>query len=73
MIADLNTAVEFLKNNDNYLILVHGHPDGDTLGCGLALKEALVSCGKKAAVCCNDAVPAKFDYMGKLDSDDFAY
>lgn len=73
MIADLNTAVEFLKNNDNYLILVHGHPDGDTLGCGLALREALISCGKKAAVCCNDAVPAKFDYMGKLDSDDFAY
>ena len=71
MIIELNSAVEFLKNNNNFLILVHGNPDGDTLGCGLALKAALLSLGKTARVCCGDSVPKKFDYMGGVDSDDF--
>lgn len=71
MIIDINSAAEFLKNNNNYLILVHGHPDGDTLGCGLALKEALVSIGKTCRVCCGDPVPAKFEYMGQMDTDNF--
>lgn len=71
MIIDLNSAAEFLKSNNNFLILVHGNPDGDTLGCGLALKEALASLGKTARVCCGDPVPKKFGYMGETDSDDF--
>ena len=28
-----SAAAELLKKQDNILILVHGHPDGDTLGC----------------------------------------
>ena len=71
MIIDMDSAVEFLKNNNNFLILVHGNPDGDTLGCGLALKEALTFMGKSARVCCNDSVPKKFNYMGTVDTDDF--
>lgn len=71
MIIDLDSAVEFLKNNNNFLILVHGNPDGDTLGCGLALKEALAFLGKSARVCCNDSIPKKFNYMGTVDSDYF--
>ena len=71
MIIELSSAAEFLKNNNNFLILTHGHPDGDTLGCGLALKEALASIGKTCRVCCGDPVPEKFGYMGQMDSDDF--
>lgn len=71
MIIDLDSAVEFLKNNNNFLILVHGHPDGDTLGCGLALKKALTSLGKVCRVCCSDPVPQKFHYMGNVDANDF--
>lgn len=73
MIIDLNSTVEFLKSNNNFLILVHGNPDGDTLGCGLALKEALTSLGKTARVCCGDPVPKKFAYMGETDSDNFSF
>lgn len=72
MIIDMNSAVEFLKNNNNYLIVVHGHPDGDTLGCGFALREALACLGKTVRVCCNDPVVQKFSYMGDIDSDDFS-
>ena len=32
MVIDLNSAVEFLRERDNFLILSHAHPDGDTLG-----------------------------------------
>lgn len=73
MIIDLIAAVEFLKNNDEYLILTHAHPDGDTLGCGFALCEALHSIGKKAAVCCGDPVPEKYSYMGSVCEEDISY
>lgn len=73
MIIDLFAAVEFLKNNDEYLILTHAHPDGDTLGCGLALCEALVSVGKKAFVRCGDPVPVKYGFMGSVCEDDVEF
>ena len=41
MVINLETAVEFLKSRDNFLILTHSHPDGDTLGSAFALKYAL--------------------------------
>ena len=70
MIIDLITAVDFLKNNDKYLILTHAHPDGDTLGCAFALREALVSLGKSVAVSCSDSIPSKYGYMGTADEED---
>lgn len=73
MIIDLIAAVEFLENNDNYLILTHAHPDGDTLGCAFALKEALASAGKTAFVQCGDIIPAKYAYMGTADDDNVSF
>ena len=73
MIIDLNTAVEFFNNNDDFLILTHAHPDGDTLGCGFALCEALKSIGKNAIVRCCDEIPEKYSYMGKVCTDDTEY
>ena len=69
MRIDLNKTVELLKERDNILILVHGNPDGDTLGCGFALKAALTKLGKKAAVRCSDGIPPKYRYLGELDED----
>ena len=73
MIINLNAAVEFLKSHDNFLILVHGHPDGDTLGSGLALAEALRSLSKKAIVKCGDKVPSKYGYMGEICDEDYEF
>ena len=73
MIIDLKTAAKFLENNDDFLILTHAHPDGDTLGCGFALCEALKSCGKNAIVRCGDTAPEKYSYMGKLCEEDIEY
>ena len=60
-----SAAAELLKKQDNILILVHGHPDGDTLGCGYSLCRALRAMGKKANVSCSDEIPHKFDYLLK--------
>lgn len=65
MVINLDTAVEFLKSRDNFLILTHSHPDGDTLGSAFALEYALRSIDKRAEVRCNDTIAKKFDYLGK--------
>lgn len=72
MMITLERTAEFLKEKDNFMILTHGRPDGDTLGSAFALKTALNKLGKKAEVCCNDTVPSKFSYMGQT-VDEFEY
>ena len=37
MITDVKKAAELLKSNDDFLILSHANPDGDTLGCAYGL------------------------------------
>lgn len=41
-------AAEFLKAHDNYLILTHKRPDGDTIGCAAGLCALLRELGKTA-------------------------
>lgn len=62
MIA-LSEAADFLRRRDNFLILTHQYPDGDTLGsaCGLCL--ALQEMGKAAKVLCSDEIPAKYQFL----------
>ena len=41
-------TARFLRERDNYLILTHKRPDGDTIGCAAALMELLRGLGKTA-------------------------
>lgn len=50
----------FLKENDNFLILTHRRPDGDTLGCAAALCRGLRSLGKAASVLENPQLTDKY-------------
>ena len=59
----LDEAVALLRENDNFKILTHSYPDGDTLGCAFALAYALRRMGKKANVSINGALPSKFGYL----------
>ena len=71
MVIDLKQCVEILKENDNFLILSHEHPDGDTLGSAFALMAALKKMGKKRAFKCSDEVTKDFSYMLEgFESDD---
>ena len=44
-------------------IMAHLNPDGDTLGCQLALGLALLNRGQKVFFLCEDAVPTRLQFM----------
>ena len=46
----IDKAAQFLLSRDNFEILTHAYPDGDTLGSGFALCLALQQLGKNARV-----------------------
>ncbi len=76
MRIELNEVASILKANDNYLILTHRNPDGDTLGSGFGLMHALRQMGKSAKVLCCDEIPAKYSYLysdGDVGDVDGAY
>ncbi|MGN0570373.1 MAG: bifunctional oligoribonuclease/PAP phosphatase NrnA [Candidatus Fimenecus sp.] len=60
---DYKKCAELLSENDNYLILTHRNPDGDTLGSAFALHRALASAGKKSTVRCIDEIHSKYEYL----------
>lgn len=52
-------CAELLKKNDNYLILTHKNPDGDTVGSAAALCNALRRIGKTAYAMPNIGITEK--------------
>ena len=70
MLIDISSAASFLKSHDNFTIITHAHPDGDTLGSGFGLCLALRAMGKNARVINNEEIPPKFRYLA-IDDQDF--
>lgn len=62
-ILTLRQTARFLKIHDNYIILTHASPDGDTLGSAFALYYGLKELGKAACVLCPDVIPEKYKYF----------
>lgn len=56
-------AINELKNNDNFLILTHKNPDGDTLGSAVALCLSLRALGKVAFIMQNSGITPRFEEM----------
>ena len=64
-------TAEFLRGHDNYLILTHTRPDGDTMGCAAALCRALRGIGKQAFVLPNpEVIPLFSNYVEGLTCDE---
>ncbi len=70
-IITLAEICAFLKEKDNYLIICHASPDGDTLGSAYALKMGLSKMGKNARVLCGDVIPEKYGYFMDDSATDF--
>lgn len=71
---DVKECSALLKEYDNYLILTHRNPDGDTLGSAFALKRALAVMGKHSMVRCIDDIHTKFSYLwAELDNTDIEF
>lgn len=71
----IKETAEFLRAHDNYLILTHRRPDGDTIGCAAALGTMLRRMGKNAGVLYNRETTEHFaSYIEELwVADDFDY
>lgn len=59
----LDEVVSLLKENDDFLILTHRYPDGDTLGSSYALCHILRKMGKKANVLIDGNLPKLMSYL----------
>ena len=58
--VSVKEAANLLSLNNNFIILTHKRPDGDTLGCGAALCSALRRAGKRAYLLRNGGATEKF-------------
>ncbi len=63
MVIDLKQCATLLREHNEFVIIAHEHPDGDTLGSAFALAEILKKMGKKRVVKCSDIIPKDFYYM----------
>ena len=61
----LDMVAEFLRTHDDYEILTHTFPDGDTLGSGYALCMALEQMGKRARVVYTE-LPPNFVFLADM-------
>ncbi len=52
-----------LKQSKSAVIFTHMRPDGDTLGCGMALSRALSLCGVRSEVVNEAPIPPKFFFL----------
>ena len=59
----LNETADFLLSHDNYAILTHRRPDGDTLGSSAALCRILRNMGKTAHIIRNDEITDRFAWL----------
>ena len=56
-------TAELLREKDDILIVCHAHPDGDAVGCGVALERMLTSLGKTAYLICADVLPHHLRFL----------
>lgn len=59
----LKEAAQFLLSHDDFVIISHANPDGDTFGCSYGLCSALQKVGKRAKIVCADPLPANFFHL----------
>ncbi|MGE5557975.1 MAG: DHH family phosphoesterase [Bacillota bacterium] len=58
---------EIVKVKKHFLLTVHEHPDGDCLGSMLALGMALKSLGGSILYCCNENLPAVYNFLPGIE------
>jgi len=59
-IISIAETAAWLKERDNFLILTHKRPDGDTIGCAGALAQGLREAGKTAFILYNPEITPRY-------------
>ena len=63
----LDKVISKIKSYQNFLLMIHEDPDGDTLAATVALYLALKDLGKKVSMVCKDPVPKPFAFLPASD------
>ncbi len=58
-------TAERLLEIERPLIVMHARPDGDTVGCGVALSLIFKALGKSPVYACADELPERFSFITK--------
>lgn len=59
----IKEAADFFRGHDDFLILSHTNPDGDTMGCSHGLCGALQRMGKRARIGCADPLSPRLSHL----------
>lgn len=60
---NIKEAVEAIHHAKKIIVACHVNPDGDTLGCQLALGLSLLRLGKRIILLSQDGVPNRFQFL----------
>jgi len=58
-----NQIFKIIDNNDNFLIITHVYPDGDSLGSQVALYRLISLLKKKVTAICNSELPYQYKFL----------
>lgn len=61
--STLNEIKDAITKNDNFTILSHEYPDGDSIGSSIALSRALKRLGKKVNNIVTGDIPSSFQFL----------
>ena len=59
----LDKVISKIKNYQNFLLMIHEDPDGDTLAATIAIFLALKTINKNTVMVCKDPVPKPFTFL----------
>ena len=63
MAIDWSPFVDFVRTHHRFLLMTHVRPDGDALGCELALADALQRLGKQTKVVIASDMPPRYSFL----------
>jgi len=61
--AKIETIIDYIQKNDNYIVTCHESPDGDALAAEYALARGLAIFGKKVRIINSDETPDKYGFI----------
>ena len=64
----LDQIARLIAENDDFTLIMHVSPDGDTIGSACALRLALIKLGKSVQAVCDGTVPHIYRFLSGTDS-----
>lgn len=61
--SDALAVIDELRDADEWVVVSHIKPDGDTIGSAIGLARTGMSLGKRTLVCCADDFPEKYSFL----------